>query len=115
MYFVVTCFDCNTYSRPRVRSRLYDWDTIAPRSVSLQMNKKNTTLLKKYKKLKEDNCQCYKGGILEGIQPIFHGDHVDLVPVLFYPKFKLRRNLDKISLVDKDSYLRSDHYRSQYT
>ena len=64
---------------------------------------------------KKIDCQCYKGSILESIQPIFHGDHVDLVPVLFYPKFKLRRNLDKINLVDKDSYLRCDHYRSQYT
>ena len=46
--FQILCsyfFDRNTYSRPRVRSRLYDWDTIAPRSVSLQMNKKNTTLM----------------------------------------------------------------------
>ena len=42
-------------------------------------------------KIKEETVR----GLLERIQPVLHGDHVDLVPVFFDPKLKLGRNLSK--------------------
>ena len=53
-----------------------------------------------YEKLIEEKVK----GLLECIQPVLHGDHVDLVPIFFDPKLKLGGNLSKGALQRLSSF-----------